>query len=53
MRYGCSSHKELQEQFTDVPYKAGTCVTVVHHTKNYQSTSVTALKDASTSVTAV
>ena len=37
MRYSRSSHKELQEQFTDAPYKASTCVMVVHHTKNYQN----------------
>ena len=28
-------HEELPEQFTDAPYKAGTCITVVHHIKNY------------------
>ena len=36
VRYGHSSHEELPEQFTDAPYMAGTCVTVVHQTKNYQ-----------------
>ena len=28
-------HEELPEQFTDTPYKAGTCTTVVRHMKNY------------------
>ena len=28
----CSLHEQLPEQFTDTPYKAGTCI---HHMKNY------------------
>ena len=30
----CSSHKQLPEQFTDIPYKANTHV---HHTNSYHS----------------
>ena len=36
--YVCLSHKQLPEQFTDTPYKAGT---YVHYTKNYQNSLLT------------
>ena len=36
----CSSHGQLPEWFTDIPYKAGT---YVYHTNNYQSILLTLL----------
>ena len=41
MCYSHSSHEEVLEQFTDAPYKAGTFIMVIYHTKDYQSSLLT------------